>query len=79
MGTMMNGYHYDRAKDGCNEYSVLVDGFELISHSNYASALDLFKEKKEQMIDSERKYSVELIKEYDSKQKSYVNEVVKSA
>ncbi|WCK57619.1 hypothetical protein PP175_26515 (plasmid) [Aneurinibacillus sp. Ricciae_BoGa-3] len=76
---MMNGYHYDMAKKGANEYAVRVDGTKVIMRSTYASALDVYNYVKETMMASEQSYSVELVKEYDAKTKSRMDVVVKSA
>jgi sulfatase maturation enzyme AslB (radical SAM superfamily) len=78
MASMMNGYHYDMAKDGANQYAVKVNGYTMISRSNFASALSVYKYIEEGIDNSDSMDIVEVIKEYDAKSQSYTDEVVRS-
>ena len=77
MATMMNGYRFDMAKEGANKYSVLVNQKVVISGSNYPSALGVYQYIEESIDNSCTPDFVELIKEYDGKTKTYVEEVKK--
>jgi hypothetical protein len=78
MESMMNGYHFDMAKDGANEYSVKSNGRLLISGSNFKSAFNVYKYIEESIENAGTFETVELIKDYDAKQKKHVEEVVKT-
>ncbi|PLS15085.1 hypothetical protein CVD28_24950 [Bacillus sp. M6-12] len=78
MATMMNGYRFDMAKDGANEYAVEVNGKNVISGSNFASALDVFKYIDESIKNAGTSDVVHLVKEYDAKTKRHSDEVVRS-
>ena len=78
MATMMNGYHYDMAKEDGNSYSIKVNNKMLIMGANFSSALAIFKYIEEDIENLGHEDVVELIKDYDKKTKTYVSEIVRS-
>jgi uncharacterized protein YacL (UPF0231 family) len=78
MASMMNGYRFDMAKEGANEYAVSVNGKNVISGSNFASALDVFKYIEESISNAGTPDVVHVVKEYDAKTKRHTEEVVRS-
>lgn len=78
MATMMNGYHFDMAKKGANEYSVKVNGSIVISGSTFPSALGVYKYIEESISNAGTPDVVQMVKEYDAKTKRHIEEVVRS-
>lgn len=78
MASMMNGYHFDRAKDGANQYAVELNGNHMISGSDFASGLEVFKYIAESIKNAGTYDVVHLVKEFNAKTKRYSEEVVRS-
>lgn len=74
----MNGYHFDMAKEGANQYSVQVSKRTIISGSNFSSALAVYKDLEERMENAHSPEQVCLVKEYDAKTKSWTEDIVRS-
>lgn len=75
---MVNGYTFDMAKEGANEYSVQVNGRNQISGSNFVSALDIYKYIESYIENAGATDLVHLVKNYDSKTKCYVDDIIRS-